>query len=142
MKNSIKKTLTLLLNNNKVIFSKIYYAGSGDTTFSGWIPFNHIETNIGGGTWSNGRYTVPEAGYYIANFTCYSNHMAQGRVAVKNLNRGEMSMCNQNQSTSISGIFKCEAGDVLVAGAYNSNYPLSLYAAAGHNSFTIMRILG
>ena len=69
----------MISSNNRIsilekrIFTRVRYQGSGDTQFSDWIPFNTIEANIGGGTWSNGRYTVPEAGIYIANFTCYSN---------------------------------------------------------------------
>ena len=140
---SERKLLSNLLDSQRVIYSRArYQSGSGDVSFSGWIPFNTIETNIGGGSWSNGAYIVPVDGLYILNFTCYSNNMTSGRIAVQNLNRGEMSMCNQNNTTSLTAIYYCYAGDRLVAGPYASNYTISFYSAAGHNSFTIARLPG
>lgn len=140
----LKKLLGKIIKNQQAIYSKAYYAGSGDTSFSGWIPFNTIVENDGGGTWSNGHYIVPRDGYYLINFTCYSNNPANGRAAVNRLIDGTtgdtMTMANNNYTTSITGIYKCKVGDHLVAGAYSSSFTISIYAASGHNSFTIVRI--
>lgn len=40
----------------------------------------------------------------------------------------------------LSYSFQTEAEAHLVAGAYNSSYPISIFAAPGHNSFTIVRV--
>jgi len=51
-----------------------------------------------------------------------------------------MNMVNQNQSTSITAIYKCAVGDKIVAGAYSSTFPMSIYSAGGHNEFTIFKL--
>lgn len=126
------------------IYTRVYYAGSGDTQFTSWIPFNTTVENVGGGSWSNGYYSVPSAGYYFCTFSCYSNQPTEGRPAVARLNSSNtiqlQEMVNGNQSTSVTAIFHCNAGDKLVAGAYSSSFPIRFYAANGHNAFTIMRI--
>ena len=127
----------------EIIFSRVRYNASGDVSFTGWIPFNTEEINIGA-TWSNGQFVCTKAGIYIANFTNYSNSMTTGRTAVAHLNSSgtqlEMNMVNQNQSTSITAIYKCSVGDKIVAGAYASNFPVSIYSAAGHNEFTVFKL--
>lgn len=146
MRSKIKRLLNKIVKNQRPVYSKAYYLGSGDTSFSGWIPFNTVVENEGGGTWSNGHYIVPKDGYYLINFTCYSNASANGRVALNvmrggaTVNQDDMIMAGNNYTTSVTGIYKCEAGDHLVAGAYNSSYPISIFAAPGHNSFTIVRV--
>lgn len=138
----LKKTLARILSSMCPVGSRVSYRATGDVSFTSWIPFNTVEWNVGGGTWSSGQYVVPKAGYYLVNFTCFSNAMNQGRPTVQNLQRGEKSMANNNYTTSITAVFWCEVGDKLVAGAYNSSYPVSLYAGAGHNSFTVYRLAG
>ena len=128
------------------IYTRVYYSGSGDVQFTGWIPFNTTVENVGGGTWSSGAYCVPEDGYYFCSFTCFSNQPTEGRTAIAKINSSynsilQQDMCNGNTTTSISSIFNCSKGEYLVAGAYHSNYPIRFYAASGHNAFTIMKIL-
>ena len=121
------------------VYARARYQGSGDVQFTSWVPFNTVEANIGGGTWSNGQYIVPSAGVYIANFTCYSNQPTEGRACVTATNQ-TMTMCNQNNTTSITAIYNLNAGDHIMAGAYSTTFPIRLYAASGHNSFTIVKL--
>ena len=129
----------------KQIYAAAYYSGSGDTQFTGWIPFNTIIENIGGGTWSSGRYYPPEEGIYVVSFTCYSNQQGEGRTAICHYDSSgsileDQTMHNSNYSTSICAIFHANVGDYFVAGSYTSSYPIRIYAAAGHNRFTIAKI--
>ena len=141
MRVKLKELLNKITNNQTVVYSRARYQNNADASFSDWIPFNTVEDNIGGGTWnSSGAYVVPKAGFYLVNFTCYSNSAGSGRAAVNNKTRGTMSMCNANYTTSITAIYQCEIGDELVAGAYSSSFPISIYGASGHNSFTVVRL--
>jgi len=52
------------------------YAGTGgDTSFStgSFIAFSVVKVNIGGGTLSGGKYTVPVSGWYMFFVTLYIN---------------------------------------------------------------------
>ena len=53
-----------------------------------------------------------------------------------------MAMCNGLNPCSISKVFCCKAGDKIYAGAYSSSFPIQIYAASGHNSFTVMYLHG
>lgn len=130
---------------NDVIYTSAYVnTGQGDKSYSSWIPFEGIEHNVGGGTWSNGHFIVPSAGYYLATFSCYTNQPGSGRASVarldSNSNLLEKAIGYGNTTTSITDIFYCNAGDHLVAGAYTTGYPVYIYTSYGHNRFTIMKI--
>ena len=108
---------TTNVEENDEIYSAVYMDGGGDATYGSWIPFNTVIHNIGGGTWTNGHYIVPKAGYYFCSFTNYSNGQGSGRVAIAHLGPNgeesslERSMCNCNYTASVTDIYKCEKGD-------------------------------
>lgn len=129
---------------SEIIFTKVSERSGGDGSYSSWIPFNTIISNIGGGTWDNGQYIVPKDGIYLAMFTNYSNNQGAGRTALAHLKADktqiEMDMVNSNYSASISALYDCKKGERIVAGAYASSYVISVYRADGHNEFTILKI--
>ena len=116
----------------------VYYAGSGDTSFTGAIVFNTVVKNIGNCySTSTGRFTAPVSGIYYASFTFYSNNTATNPRPAIMKNGALYVQDNGSYGKSISCAVYLNAGDYLTAGAYNSSYPVGLYASNGHNRFTV-----
>ena len=130
------------------VYCYVYYAASGDVSFSTWVKFNTVvsDTKSAYNT-STGQFTVPSAGYYLCNFGYYSNTTSANtthRPAIGLLNSDgttkDFVMGMGNISTSISHIWYCQAGEKLVAGTYNSSWSISFYASKNHNYFSILKL--
>lgn len=133
------------IENFDTVYSKVYMnTNGGDASYSSYIPFNTIEVNIGNGTWDNGKFIIPIKGLYIAIFSNYSNSAGSGRATIFHLDSSgttlESEFNNGNYSTSLTGIFLCEKGEMLAAGGLNSSFAISIYKARSHNVFTVLRL--
>ena len=124
----------------------VYYAGSGDTSFStSPIIFNtKVRDTHNAYSTSTGIFTCPIAGIYMVAVNYYSNaYTSAVRPRIWHANSsgtiytdGGCQLNGQN-TVSCTDIFYCVAGDRLYFGPQASNWPLSLYAANGHNSMAI-----
>ena len=130
------------------VYCYVYYAASGDVSFSTWVKFNTVVSDTKNAySTSTGQFTVPSSGYYLCNFGYYSNTTGANtahRPAIGLLNSDgttkDFVMGMGNISTSISHVWYCEAGEKLVAGTYNSSWSISFYASKNHNYFSILKL--
>ena len=133
---------------HEIILAKAYYAGSGNGSFNGWIPFNTkvIDTKNCFNT-SNGRFVVPKAGLYLVIFTYFSNETGVNdtqRPAIGHYNSSGAQrnyiFTVGNDGISVSSIYNADIGDYFVAGTYASNLHVNFFQANHHNEFTIAKI--
>lgn len=129
---------------NQDISGEVYYAGSGDTTFTSIIKFNTIiRDSASCYSTSTGYVTIPVSGIYLFNFNFYSNNTStNSRPAILFFDSngtciGE-NMINGYQGKNITTIRYCKEGDKVAIGpnSNNSTYSINLYAALNHNSFS------
>lgn len=145
--NGLNSTVTTLNNSlnqlKNTYYCEAYYSGSGDTSFTTHVKFNQVVYNQGNCyNSSTGYYTVPEDGFYYAAFTYYSNSATHQRPAIMCTNHHNV-MTNSVSAAmghSVSTVKYLTKGSTICAGAYNSQFPISLYAASGHNEFVVIKI--
>ena len=145
--NTIQNDINIIQNdiNNlkKSYYCCVYYQGSGDTSFTGIVKFNTILYNEGNCySSSTGLYTVPENGYYMATFTYFTNSTASNQRPAIMCSEYPNAMTNSSTAVghSITTTRYLTKGQTIGAGAYASNFPISFYAASGHNEFTVIKI--